>query len=222
MAIPLIVVAVVCLLATSSAWLFSGNNDARQPNGLNRSTPPSPHASSSRGQVPDTTEVPSGAPTLGPGTSRTPTAPASTARPPSDSAGPQATGPGPIADPSHNNQASPPGTAPTPVSTPAGGTRPGDISVFVDRGATTGYIDLVNPTERPLASWTLTITVAGSRFIQFRAEGNDGFTTDVGTTTAKAISNRPLLPHEELTVYFELKAPTSGGSCNFSGVSCRF
>ncbi|WP_406299928.1 hypothetical protein OG948_32675 [Embleya sp. NBC_00888] len=231
MAIPLIVVVIVCFLITSWAWLFAGD-DKR---GARSSAP---DATSAADGTPVGGGVVAGSGSPAP-TGATPRAGGTVSGTASGSPAPSASSsaPAPGQPGASSGAAQPPGvpaqppgvpqsaTAPgaTPVGTPrASEAQPGEIAVMVDRFATTGYIDVINPTDRPLKSWKLTVTVSGSRFTVFRADGNGGLTAQYGSTVATATSTRPLQPHEELTLYFELKDPVTNATCDFSGVSCRF
>ncbi|MGW1994558.1 hypothetical protein [Embleya sp. NPDC001921] len=231
MAIPLIAVVIVCFLITSWAWLFAGDDKrgARSTGpdatSVAEGTPVGGGGVTGSGSPQPTDATPRAGGTVTGTASGTPTPSASSSAPapgqPGASSGP-AQPPGAPAQPPG---VPPPATAPgaTPVDTPqASEAKPGEIVVMVDRFATSGYIDVVNPTDRPLKSWKLTVTVSGSRFTVFRADGNGGLTAQYGTTVATATSTRPLQPHEELTVYFELKDPVTNATCDFSGVSCRF
>lgn len=246
-AIPLVVVAAVCLLVTSWAWLFSGDGGkSSSPARVSVEATVHPAAAGSSGpSAAASAQPPATAPsqTGTGGTSGSPSADATATAASTPPGGPLGPGPGsasqpnggPAPDPAPGGGGTPapppaagtggtgatPPAASPPPSTPAG-TQPRDIVVLVDRYATTGYIDVINPTDRPLASWKLTVVVSGSAFTVFRAEGNDGFVAHSSGTTATATSDRPLLPHEELTIYFELKAPIQSATCDLSGVACRF
>ncbi|MEU8133372.1 hypothetical protein [Streptodolium elevatio] len=245
MAIPLVVVAVVCLLVTSWAWIFDGGDgraSSTAPVSAESAVPAGPPGAESTVSAASGPSAPPAAAL--PTRSDTPADPSASGSPapPTDTAPPSSTAPAP----GPGSPAQPAGSAPAPggagtpavpqagtpsaatppaASSPAStsaGTQPRDILVIVDRYATSGYIDIVNPTDRPLASWKLTVTVTGSAFLVWRTHGNDGFVANHTSTTATATSDRPLLAHEELTVYFELKDPVKSSACNLSGVPCQF
>lgn len=283
-AIPLVVVAVVCLLVTSWAWIFGGDGgrsgaslpvSSGEKPGMPGVVPGKQGSVSPGASAPDPgTAQPAATPSTSPSTatgaptaSGTPTGTPAPGTIAGGTAGPGTVGnggPGTAAGGSGGNPNAPvtgggsgsttggsgttggtsttggstttggtgavggstggatPNPTPSPSTTAPTGTQPRDIQIFVDRMPTTGYVDIYNPTSRPLASWRLTINLTGTRFLVWRAEGNDGFTTSVNMGTAVATSNRALLPGEELTLYFELKEAPATASCDFSGVSCRF
>ncbi|NUU20882.1 MAG: hypothetical protein HOV68_05110 [Streptomycetaceae bacterium] len=207
MALPLIAAALVCLLATSGVWLFSGKGDKPKKKteaiGLNVPTqvfeqPPDAESSAPASPSPVPSRSPAKSPAKSPSASKSPSPSPSktTSRPPSSSA-------------------PPPAPPPPPQANPA------DITVrMFDGWNRTSTISIANRTNLPLNSWTLTITLPnGSTFTLFEVSYGDasaGYRSAVGSATGKD----PLNPNEFVVISFDVDGRARGATCDINGAPC--
>ncbi|WP_424636435.1 hypothetical protein [Embleya sp. AB8] len=212
--IPLIVVAVVCVLLTSGVFLFAfaGSDDGKGPDRpvsldlnvpLPASVPPPGTAPASPGAV---TASATKSATRSPAASTSASASA-TAGTTSPSAPPRATTP-----------AAPPATPPPAT------TGPQDISVDATTSnsgwGADGTVVITNRTSRPLPTWDLTLTTSG-RGNGFTMMSGDGARTSLDRGTAIARGTGPLAPGASVVIDFGLYGRVDTIGCTFTGVTCR-
>lgn len=146
MALPLVIAAVVCLLATSGVWLFRGGDSGKDktPIGLNVPTVVAPQPEPTPAPATDGTSpsaTPEATETATASASAKPTTKAPTTKPPSTTA-------------------KPPSSAPPPATTAA--PKPYAASVSAEAGRYGGVVTITvtvsNPNNVPLGPWTIRLS----------------------------------------------------------------
>lgn len=202
-ALPLIVAAVVCLLATSGVWLFSGGDKGHKndktPIGLNVPTTlaPEPEPTATADADPTGSPEPSASASASKNPTKAPTSAKPTTKPPATTT-----------------------SAPPPRPTEA---KAADMQVAVV--ANNRRLVITNPTDLPLTTWTLTVSLPSDRDNEFyRWVSSDATVSlDRNRTVATATARGPLPPGGVVTINLGIYSDGGGtAACSFSGTSCSF